>query len=66
MPGGMNGRELGTHLIAKRPGLCVVYASGYSSELAGRDLPLGRNERFVSKPVTADRLLDTLRACLGR
>jgi PAS domain S-box-containing protein len=65
MPGGMNGRELATHLIAKRPGLCVVYASGYSSELAGRDVPLGRNERFVSKPVTADRLLDTLRACLG-
>jgi CheY-like chemotaxis protein len=64
MPGGMNGRELAAHLAAKRPGLFVVYASGYSSDLAGRDVPLGQNERFVSKPVTADRLLDTLRACL--
>jgi two-component system cell cycle sensor histidine kinase/response regulator CckA len=64
MPGGMDGRELAAQLVAKRPGLCVVYASGYSRDLAGRDLPLRRNERFVSKPLTADRLLDTLRTCL--
>jgi CheY-like chemotaxis protein len=64
MPGGMDGRELAAQLVARRPGLCVVYASGYSRDLAGRDLPLRQNERFVPKPVTADRLLETLRTCL--
>jgi PAS domain S-box-containing protein len=64
MPGGMDGRELGALLVARRPALRVVYASGHTGEFAGRDLPLGPNEHFLSKPMTADRLLYTLRTCL--
>jgi PAS domain S-box-containing protein len=64
MPGGMDGRELAGRLVAERPSLRVIYASGYSADFAGRDLPLGDNERFVAKPVTAERLLRTVRACL--
>jgi CheY-like chemotaxis protein len=64
MPGGMDGRELVAHLVNRRPDLRVIYASGYSPDLAGRDLPLRQNERFVAKPVTAERLLRTVRACL--
>jgi CheY-like chemotaxis protein len=64
MPGGMDGRELASRLLSERPDLRVIYASGYSPDFAGRDLSLCHNERFVAKPVTAEKLLRTVRACL--
>jgi PAS domain S-box-containing protein len=64
MPGGMDGRELASRLLSRRPHLRVIYASGYSPDYAGRDLPLGKSEWFVAKPVTAERLLRMVRACL--
>ena len=38
MPGGMNGRELADELKRLKPGLRIIYTSGYSSELIGKDL----------------------------
>jgi len=64
MPGGMDGHELASRLMARRHDLRVIYASGYSPDFAGRDLPLRQNERFLAKPVTAEKLLRTVRACL--
>jgi CheY-like chemotaxis protein len=64
MPGGMDGRELASHLVSRRPDLRVIYASGYTPDFAGRDLPLRHHERFLAKPVSAEKLLRMVRACL--
>jgi PAS domain S-box-containing protein len=64
MPGGLAGRELGRRLKAERPDLKVIFASGYSAEIAGRDFQLQPGEAFLQKPCTMEHLLDTIRQCL--
>jgi len=39
MPDGMSGKELAQRLLRENPGLKVIYTSGYSTEVAGNDLP---------------------------
>jgi CheY-like chemotaxis protein len=63
MPGGIPGRELARMLSADMPTLRVVYTSGYSDDIAGREL--GPHERFLAKPYTPERLADVVRACLS-
>ena len=49
MPGGMTGGELAAELKKRKPGLKVIYASGYSSALTGKDFSQGGNI-FLAKP----------------
>ena len=64
MPGGLNGRDLARRLRADRPQLKVIYTSGYSAELAGRELNPGPGEAFLQKPSAPELLLETVRRCL--
>jgi two-component system cell cycle sensor histidine kinase/response regulator CckA len=64
MPGGVNGRDLARRLRADRPQLKVVYTSGYSADLAGREWHPGPGETFLQKPWSVARLLETVRQCL--
>ncbi len=64
MPDGVSGHELARHLRVGRPGLKVIYISGYSSEIAGRELQLRADENFLQKPFSNDILLETVRRCL--
>lgn len=64
MPGGMGGRDLAARLVSIRPGLKVVFMSGYSLETAGRELKLGPREAFLQKPFETQSLLETLRTLL--
>ncbi len=64
MPGGMNGRELAKQLLEESPGLKVIYASGYSAEIADNDLYLEEGVNFLSKPFRADKLAHAVRARL--
>jgi CheY-like chemotaxis protein len=64
MPGGLSGRQLAQTLQAGNPGLKVIYASGYSAEIAGRELRLQAGENFLQKPYLPQDLLRALRACL--
>lgn len=64
MPGGLDGRELAQRLRADHPQLKVIYTSGYSPELAGRELHSRAGEAFLQKPCPAERLLETVRECL--
>jgi len=64
MPDGMNGRELARRLTDESPGLKVIYASGYSAEVAGKDLSLEEGVNFLSKPFKAHKLAHTVRAML--
>jgi two-component system, cell cycle sensor histidine kinase and response regulator CckA len=63
MPG-MSGRELAERLIALRPGIKVVYMSGYTSEvIMQRDL-LAPHAAFVRKPFSREDIAKKIRQVL--
>lgn len=66
MPGGMTGNELGERLLKENPKLKVIYASGYSAEVAGRGFPLKEGVNFLTKPFQASKLAQTVRNCLDK
>jgi CheY-like chemotaxis protein len=63
MPEGMTGRELAAQLKKRKPGLKVVYSSGYSPDSNGRDL--GQHDTvFLAKPYLPPQLANTVRQSL--
>ena len=66
MPGGVSGRELASRLIAEKPGLKVIYTSGFSADLAGKGMSLNDGVNFLQKPWDLQTLAGTVRACLDR
>jgi PAS domain S-box-containing protein len=64
MPGGMDGKELAEILLKSNPKLKVIYASGYSAQVAGQDLRLQECVNFLGKPIQAVKLAQTLRTRL--
>ena len=50
MPGGMNGHELARAALAVRPGLKVLYTSGYAGSALRNDDRLKAGEHFLGKP----------------
>ena len=63
MPEGMSGRELAQELKKRKPGLKVIYTSGYSSDVMGEDAEL-RDVKFLQKPYPPPRLAQVVRECL--
>ena len=66
MPGGMTGKELSQRILSENPNLKVVYMSGYSAEIAGRDFLLQEGFNFLVKPFQIENLATTIRARLDR
>jgi len=64
MPAGMSGQQLARQIHVEKPDLKVVFTSGYSAEIAGRELQLRSGETFLQKPFASDQLLETIRRCL--
>lgn len=66
MPDGVSGSDLADRLTARRPRLPVVFTSGYSSEVAGRDLGASelQGRHFLAKPFTGAALLGIVRRAL--
>jgi PAS domain S-box-containing protein len=64
MPEGMSGRELASHLLERNPRLRIVFTSGYSAEIAGRDLLLQPGQSFIQKPATSSQILELVRHTL--
>ena len=61
LPGDITGRELARQLQAQKPGLKVIFSTGYSQDLLdSKDEP----ENFLQKPYPPDTLLRTVRTCL--
>jgi PAS domain S-box-containing protein len=53
----MSGRQLAAKFQQRRPGLPVLYMSGYSDGLVGKDGLLEDDVAFIEKPFTATQLL---------
>jgi PAS domain S-box-containing protein len=64
MPGGISGRELAESLGARRPGLKVVFLSGYAGDVVSPGMELRQGFNFLQKPFGAAILLDCVRARL--
>jgi PAS domain S-box-containing protein len=64
MPG-MNGRALATALTAARPGLRVLYMSGYTDDVIAHRGVLAPGTMLIAKPFTALALLGRVREALG-
>lgn len=61
MPNGVSGWELGTRLQAAHPDLKVIYTSGYSIDLVGREVELREGYNFLQKPFPPRKLVQTVR-----
>jgi two-component system, cell cycle sensor histidine kinase and response regulator CckA len=63
MPGGVTGGDLAKELKKRKPGLKVIFTSGYSSELVGKDF--GKGEAiFLSKPYQPQQVARMIRETL--
>jgi signal transduction histidine kinase len=65
LPGGMNGRELAERAVRRRPGLKVLFTSGYALPAFLTDAPAGALH-LLPKPFTAADLGGKLRQVLGK
>jgi len=55
MPG-MNGRQLAERLLAERPGLRVLYMSGYTDDSLVQHVVLNTDASYLQKPFDAETL----------
>jgi PAS domain S-box-containing protein len=61
-----NGRQLATQLLESRPGLKVVYISGFTDDDAVRTGAFPAGARFLQKPFTLGALMGTVREALDQ
>jgi PAS domain S-box-containing protein len=64
MPGGIMGSELAERLSNRCPRLKVIYTSGYSPGMAGKDVSLLEGRNFLPKPFSIGKLAQFVRDCL--
>ena len=64
MPGGLSGLELVAQLHESDPQLRVIFSSGYSADIAGRELSVREGENFLQKPSSPMQILRAVRHTL--
>ncbi|WP_316394111.1 ATP-binding protein [Bradyrhizobium sp. 33ap4] len=64
MPGAMNGRDLATEARKRRPGLRVLFTSGYTDDAIDQDGKLVQGILFLAKPYSRAELARMLRVAL--
>jgi two-component system NtrC family sensor kinase len=64
LPGGMNGRQLADEAQRRRPGLKVLYATGYTRNAIIHQGRLDAEVELLSKPFTAEALARKVRQIL--
>jgi DNA-binding NtrC family response regulator len=58
LPDGMAGTELARILQMAKPGLKVLFTSGYNAERLAKEFPAGATFNLVQKPFHARRLAE--------
>ncbi len=61
----MNGMELYESLRGRRPGMPVLYISGYTSHVVVHERPLEEEVTFLKKPFRAEQLMAMVKQMLG-
>jgi CheY-like chemotaxis protein len=64
MPEGVSGCDLAAQLQMQSPDLKVIFSSGYSANLAGRELQLREGQNFLPKPSPLYQILEIVRRSL--
>jgi PAS domain S-box-containing protein len=64
MPGGINGRQLSDEAVRRRPGLKVLYTTGYTRNAIVHHGRLDPGVQMISKPFSSDELGAKIRALL--
>ncbi|MDF1740929.1 MAG: PAS domain S-box protein [Verrucomicrobiales bacterium] len=64
MPGGLSGLDLAANLQELDPDLSVIFISGYSADIAGRELKLQEGQNFIQKPCSPRNMLKIVRKVL--
>jgi two-component system, cell cycle sensor histidine kinase and response regulator CckA len=64
MPDRINGRELAEKLWTERPKLKVIFCSGYSADVVGKDFVLRAGLNYLQKPFQPQTLATMVRQCL--
>jgi PAS domain S-box-containing protein len=64
MPGGMNGRQLADKAVGHRPGLRVLYMTGYTRNAIIHQGRLDRGINMISKPFSFEELASKVRHVL--
>jgi CheY-like chemotaxis protein len=64
MPESISGWQLARRLQEKKPGLKVIFMSGYSAELLSADFEASGSHYFLAKPFLTDKLSKTVATCL--
>jgi PAS domain S-box-containing protein len=62
LPGGMNGRQIATRALELRPGLKILFMTGYTQNAIVHDGRLDEGVALISKPFTYDQLGIKVRA----
>jgi FixJ family two-component response regulator len=62
----VTGRDLADTLKQEKPDLRVLFSSGYSSDIIGKDFVLADGVNFLQKPYNPQTLAETVRECLDR
>jgi len=66
LPGGKSGREVAADIRERRPGVPVIFMSGYTRDSAVFNGSLGEDADFLEKPFTPGVLLEKVRAALDK
>ncbi len=66
MPGGMNGRQLADEAVRRRPGLKVLFTTGYTRNAIVHHGRLDPGVEMIGKPFTFDELAIRIRELLDR
>jgi signal transduction histidine kinase/ActR/RegA family two-component response regulator len=64
MPGAMTGKEVAEHALQARPGVKVLFTSGYADASVVRNGMVKAGARFLSKPYRGSQLAAMVRALL--
>ena len=65
MPGSISGRQLAQTLFGEKPGLKIIFTSGYSPESLGPEFEQETAHEFLAKPFHTDRLAAAIAARLN-
>jgi two-component system, cell cycle sensor histidine kinase and response regulator CckA len=61
MPDGISGKQLADKLMGENPKLKVIYTTGYSAEMMGKEFVIKEGVNFLQKPYPPQKLVQTVK-----